>query len=139
LRFVDANVFVHAYLVPRRTLSHSEARLKVAAKRIVTKISEGEEVVTSSVHIAEVANLVEDNMEWTDSLMLEKALCVSENIRIEPVTRAQILSAIALLDEKPVGLVDAIARVIMSEVGVTEIYSFDGHFDLFDGVRRLAQ
>jgi len=120
-------------------LSASETGLKEAAKRIVTRISEGEQVVTSSVHFAEVANIVEENMERNDSIMLEKALCFSENIRIEPVARAQMMSALTLLDEKPIGFVDAIARVIMSEVGVREIYSFDRHFDLFDGVRRLTK
>ena len=55
MRFVDASVFLHAYMIPRRTLPPDIETLKRRARGIVKRISEGEEVATSLVHISEVS------------------------------------------------------------------------------------
>jgi hypothetical protein len=41
LRFVDASVFVYAFLKPRRELTPREAETKERAKNIVRRINEG--------------------------------------------------------------------------------------------------
>ena len=46
-RFMDASVFVHAYLKPKRPLKPQEVGVKEVAKRIVTRINGGERVLTS--------------------------------------------------------------------------------------------
>jgi len=62
IRFVDASVFVHAYLKPRRELRPHEILIKKRARTIVSRINQGEPVLVSTVHFAEVANLLEDWM-----------------------------------------------------------------------------
>ena len=51
VRFVDANVFLYAYLKPKRKLKRHEAEIKKHAKNIVYKINKGEEVILSLIHI----------------------------------------------------------------------------------------
>jgi predicted nucleic acid-binding protein len=49
MRFVDSNVFLHAFLRPRRELSEEERRVKEVAKEIVRGIEGGEGVAMSTV------------------------------------------------------------------------------------------
>ena len=53
VKFIDASVFVHAYLKPKRTLKPHEAAMKEAAKQIVTRVNGGEGVVISVVNLGE--------------------------------------------------------------------------------------
>ena len=49
IRFVDASVFVHAYLKPRRELRPHEILIKKRARTIVSRINQGEPVLVSTV------------------------------------------------------------------------------------------
>ncbi|OLD77771.1 hypothetical protein AUF62_03920 [archaeon 13_1_20CM_52_20] len=62
-----------------------------------------------------------------------------DNVRLLPVTRSDILDALALAAETEVGTTDALAVVLMEREGTTDVYSFDRDFDQFDGLRRVAQ
>jgi len=66
--FVDASVFVYAFLKPRRRLQPHEASVKDAAENIVLRINEGEEVATSVVHFSEVCNVLEDYLPLEEAL-----------------------------------------------------------------------
>ncbi len=60
MRFVDASVFLYAFLKPRRPLPKHLAEAKESAKKIVERIDRGlEEVVTTVVHLSEVASIIE--------------------------------------------------------------------------------
>ncbi len=138
-RFVDASVFVHAYLKPRRELRPRESQIKRHARAIVTRINEGEPVVTSTVHFAEIANLLEDWMVLSEAQEVLLGLATIDNVRILSVTRNDLLDALALATSEPVGTTDALAVVLMGREGARDIYSFDRDYDRFDGIRRLAQ
>jgi predicted nucleic acid-binding protein len=137
LRFIDANVFVHAYLRHRRPLKPGEEKVKAAAKRIVTRVNEGERVLTTVVHVGEVANLVEDYLPLPEALSLERALCLRENMELAPVTRPDYIAALDLAQEHKISLNDAVAYVAMRRRDVVEVYSFDHDFDRLRQVRRL--
>ena len=137
-RFIDASVFVHAYLRPRRALRPDEERIKKRARAIVTRLGRGEPVVLSVVHFCEVANLLEDWMPLGEAAAIQLGLATTENIRILPVTRNDLLGALALAAEAEVGSTDALAVVLMRQEGATEVYSFDRDFDRFDGIHRVA-
>jgi len=62
LRFVDASVFVYAFLKPRRAHAPHELEAKEAAKRIVRRINEGEKVVLTVAQLVEIANVPEKRM-----------------------------------------------------------------------------
>lgn len=137
-RFVDASVFVHAYLRPKRDLQPHERRIKARARAIVTRINEGELVVTSVVHLAEIANVLEDWMRLDDARAIQTSLCVRENIDIIPVSRGDWLEALGLGLEAELGTSDALAVVLMRGQGILEVYSFDQDFDRSDGIRRIS-
>jgi len=138
LRFVDASVFVHAFLKPRRELRAHEIKIKESAKEIVRRINDGEEVGITVVQMAEIANLLESYLPLSDALRVEEFLLLSGNVRVFDVTRRDCLKALKISREKNVGLCDAIAYVMMMKNNVNEIYSFDGDFDRLD-VRRVTE
>ncbi|MFQ6123549.1 MAG: hypothetical protein ACE5R6_02950 [Candidatus Heimdallarchaeota archaeon] len=59
MKFVDASVFVYAYLKPTKTLPNKLKRMKSNVKAIVARINAGESTVTSVAHLSEVANILE--------------------------------------------------------------------------------
>ena len=59
MRFVDASVFVHAFIKPKRELKPHEVKIREAAKVIVKKINEGEKVGLTVIQLAEIANIRE--------------------------------------------------------------------------------
>jgi len=69
-RFLDSTVFLHGYLKPRREITPLEEQTKKAAIQILTRIEQGEEVITSAVHISEVINVVESRLELNRALEL---------------------------------------------------------------------
>ena len=139
MRFVDSNVFIHAFLKPRRALSESEKKLKEDAKRVVARVNAGEKVMTSVVHIAEIANILEDNLESGTSLEIMKSLVMNENLEIDAVSREDCLSAIGEMEDTGVGLNDSIAHAVMRKNGLLEVYSFDKDFDSFEDLKRLTK
>lgn len=138
MKFVDSNVFVYAFLRPKRTLTREEVRLKADAKSIVKRINDGEKVVTSVVHLAEVANILEDNLPTEECARIERALVMNENMDVLPVTRGDCLAAIGLAEETVAGMNDSLAHVIMNRERIAEIYSFDRDFDAFHDVKRVT-
>jgi len=138
-RFVDASVFVHAYLRPRRELKAHERQIKARAREIVTRINEGEGVVTSVVHVAEVANLLEEWLPLADGREVLRGLCTRETVEIVEADRRDLLEALAVGAETGVGTTDALAAVLMRAHGVREVYSFDADFDRVQDIRRVSQ
>lgn len=138
-RFVDASVFVHAYLKPTRTLRAHEQKLKADARRIVTRIQGGEVVTTSAVQVAEIANLLEAWIPLADARAIVRELCTRDTLEILPTDRGDLLDAVAVAEDADVGTSDAIAAVLMRGLGLTEIYSFDRDFDRIGGLRRVSE
>lgn len=139
LAYVDANVFVYAFLKPKRKLQSHEVTIKEAAKRIVTRISAGEEVVTSVVHFSEVCNVLDDHLPFEEALALEKGLLLRENIRILEATQNDYLNGVSISEQHHIGINDSLAYVIMKKLEVVRLYSFDKHFDYFSDVERLTE
>jgi len=137
LRFVDASVFVHAFLKPKRELKTHEMKIKESAKKIVKRINDGEEVGVTVVQVSEIANLLESYLPLNEALRVEKFLLLAGNVKVFDVTKRDCLKALKNVKEKNVGLCDAIAYVIMMKNGVNEIYSFDSDFDKLN-VRRVT-
>ena len=102
-RFVDASVFVHAYLRPRRELKPHERRIKAQARTIVARVNEGEAVVTSAVHFSEVANILEAWMRFDAAQAVQRGLCARETVEILSVARGDLLEALSTGSEVGVG------------------------------------
>jgi predicted nucleic acid-binding protein len=137
--FVDANVFVYAFLKPKRKLQPHEQKIKEAAKKIVTRINEGEETVTSVVHFSEICNVLEDHLPIQEACTLEKGLLLLENIAVQEVSEEHYLKALAIAEELQIGANDALAYVLMKEEGINRIYSFDKDFNEFKDIRTITE
>ena len=137
--FVDANVFVYAFLKPKRKLQPHEESLKDAAKKIVTRLNEGEEAVTSVVHFSELCNVLEDYLPIEEALTLERDLLFLDNISVTEVSEEDYLKALAIAEDQKIGANDALAYVLMKEAGLQRIYSFDKDFDEFKDIHRITQ
>jgi hypothetical protein len=137
LRFVDASVFVHAFIKPRRELKPHEIEIKESAKKIVKRINEGEEVGITVVQVAEIANILESYLPLEDALKVEEFLLLAGNVKVYDVTKKDCMKALKIASDKNVGLSDAIAYVLMDEE-VEEIYSFDSDFDRLK-VKRVVE
>ncbi len=137
-RYVDASVFVHAYIRPRRELRAHERGIKAHARAIVARINEGEDVVTSTVQVAEIANVLENWMSLGDAEAVQQGLCTLDSLSILPTTRADLLEALALGSEFALGTSDALAVVFMKRGGLREVYSFDRDFDRLPDISRVS-
>jgi len=137
MRFVDASLFLYAYLKPRKAVPDEVAEMKKNAKVIVKRINSGERVATSLTHVSEVANILEASMPIHESHMVMRDLIHSPTIAILEPSRENYVDAVEVAEEVSVGLNDGVAYVLMKENGIEEIYSFDRHFDRFEDVRRV--
>ena len=137
--YVDANVFIYAFLKTKRTLQPHEVKIKDAAKKIVSRINEGEKVVTSIVHFSEVCNILDDYLPNEEALLVEKGLLFRENILICEVSKDDYLKAISVTEDHNVGVNDALAYVLMKKRAIQTIYSFDKDFDTFADIRRTIE
>ncbi|KXB00465.1 hypothetical protein AKJ41_04070 [candidate division MSBL1 archaeon SCGC-AAA259O05] len=137
MRFVDASVFVHAYLKPKRELEPHEKEIKEGARKIIQRIEEGEEVSTSVVHLSETANILEGFFPLEKALSLESSILTKDNIRVMNVSRKDYLNAMGRALEEEKGLNDLLAYVLMKKEDQSEIYSFDGDFDEIEGIERI--
>ncbi len=137
--FIDANVFVYAFLKTKRQLQPSEESIKEAARKIVTRVSDGEEVLTSVVHFSEVCNILEDFMPIDEALEIELNLLFQDNISIREVSAEDYLKALTIAKDSKIGANDALAYVIMKEEKSGRIYSFDQDFRVFKDIVRVTE
>jgi predicted nucleic acid-binding protein len=134
--YVDTNVFVYAFLKLRRKLHPHEENIKDAAKKIVSRINEGEQVVTSVIHFSEVCNILEDHLSFEEALLIERGLLFRENILIHEVSAEDYVKALSINQDHQIGINDALAYVLMKETGLHKIYSFDKDFNVFKDIER---
>ena len=137
-RFIDASVFIYAYLKPKKTLGPELLKLKENAQSIVKRINEGEHAITSLIHISEIANILEARMPLRNSLEVLTDLMTIENLEILQPTLELYHSAIEETKTANIGVNDALAYFLMKEKEITEIYSFDLDFDQMKDITRLT-
>lgn len=140
MRFLDANIFVYAYYRPRRNLLPKEKAMKRHAKEIVEGLSHGkEEVLTTVVHVSEMANILKHGLPLGRLNRILMALLMMDNVRIHGVTPEGHFAACELADEIDLEPNDALAIDVMRINNVKEIYSFDEDFDKVEGIARLPK
>lgn len=137
MRFLDANVFIYAYYKPKHELTEKQKEMKEKAKEIIKRINDGEEVITTVVHISEISNILKRALSIEDLYSLLIGLFSLDNVRIVDVTESDYLSAIELMRELKLDPNDCLAVVTMQREGIREIYTFDRGFDRVSGIRRV--
>lgn len=126
VRFIDSNVFVYAILKPKKNVEEKISEMKEKAKEILLRINKGEEkVLTTTIHISEIANVIESTSNLTTSIEVVENILNNDNVRIEDVTVKDYSIAVKIAKEKKVSINDALAYVIMRNNKINEIYTFD--------------
>lgn len=128
MRFIDTNVFIYAVLKPRTALPDAVLRKKTSAKDIFLRVNAGEPVTTTTVHLSEVANVLEDAAGISFACDLLSAIFLKPTINVEPVSADDYRESIRLAQKSAVSINDALAVIIMERQGIDEIYTFDRHF-----------
>jgi predicted nucleic acid-binding protein len=137
MRFIDANIFGHAYMKPRRELTPAEAQMKESAKQIISSLEKGEEMASTTVHISEVLNILEDNLGVKQSMAFLAWIIAAKNLTAFPVGIMEYESALNITRESLIGLNDSLAVHIMRREGIGEIYSMDRHFEGLKNIVRM--
>ena len=132
MRFVDANVFVYAILSPKKTISEHIIKKKDAARLIFLRINDGEKVTTSTVHLSEVANILEDVAGTGFAADFLATIFSKPSITTEPVTPEIYHESVHRAKYHQISVNDALAFILMERNGIDEIYTFDRHFNQLD-------
>jgi uncharacterized protein len=138
MRFLDANVFIYAFYKPKKQLTPKELQMKQQAKRILRDVSEGkEEVLTTVVHISEVVNILKHRMPLDQLTALIRGLFMLDNVKILGVGSDGYFAANELGEDLKLEANVALAVDVMKINGISEIYSFDEHFENIKEIVRL--
>ena len=138
MRFIDANVFIYAVVKPKRRAPKDIVDIKSRTKAIMERVDGGEPVLTSVVHLSEVANVLEGYLRPGDLNEYFNSILYKENITVCAVDRELYRLSNESFLIYGVGLNDAVASILMKREGINEIYSYDAHFDKIDWVKRLT-
>ena len=137
MRFIDASVFLYAFLKPKKSVPKDILELKENARRILLRIEKGEKVATTVIHLSEVANILESYTSKTKSIEYIKAILSKPSIHVYDVSVASYSEAVLKAEEYMIGVNDALALVYMEKLGLSEIYSFNSDFDKIKWVKRI--
>jgi hypothetical protein len=132
MRFIDASVFIYAILKPKIALPEAVLRKKTAAKDIFLRVNAGEPVTTTTVHLSEVANVLEDAAGISFAGDFLSAVLLKPTISVEAVSVDDYRESIMLAKKSAISINDALAIIIMEQQGIDEIYTFDRHFNHTD-------
>lgn len=91
----------------------------------------------TTAHISEVINIIETGLSLEKSLGFLAWVITKDNIQVYPVAIEQYEKAMPIAEENKISVNDALAYAIMQIHGLTEIYSFDRHFNQLRGIIRL--
>ena len=119
----------YALLKPKRELNEKERRIKEASREIFERVNSGEEVVTTVVHLSEVANVLEDAANLSFAISFIKDILLRKNVIVEKVGAKDYIEGVLLAEEKRISINDALAYILMSRKEIDKIYTFDKHFE----------
>lgn len=145
MRFLDANVIIHALAEEKRELPPKTKEMKENAKKILERLIEGkEEVYITTIQISEILNILEDLADNINhiEINIEILTFLIENpmIKVVEVTLQDMQEAQTIMKkykENRLGFNDAIAYISMKKTKSTEIYTFDKHFKILPGIKPI--
>lgn len=135
MKFLDSNVVIYAYFIPRRELKPHEIELKEKSRRIIELIDTGERVTISVVNLSEIANVLKTCFSPQDLAELLVSFYTKENITIVGVSQYDYLAAINTSKMTGSGINDCLAAFLMKKLKIKEVYTFDEDFKRFDWVK----
>ena len=130
MRFIETNVFIYVLT------AHPE--FGAVAKRILSRVENGEESVTSSLVIAEVCAWLQYHSMKSDVKTFLKALESYPSLRKIDTTYVDLLTAQQLeAKHSHLEFFDRVYLAQMARLSIDEIYSNDKGFDKIRGIKRI--
>ena len=129
IRFIDASAILYAVIEPQKPLSEQVMEIKSNTKNILKRINEGEQVITSVVHLSEVSNILEARKSFSEVAKFITDFMMKDSIQILDAVADDYRTAAILAKRYEVGVNDTLAKLLMDRNDIDEIYSFDKHFD----------
>ena len=139
MKFLDCNVVIYAFFLPKRQLSPEEQLLKEKRKKIIEKIDHGEQIALSVVHLSEIANVLRTCFFPQDLTALFEGFYTKETISILDVNQQEYLEAVHLSRSLNGKINDCLAAVLMKKMKMTEIYTFDRDFEKFSWMKMVQK
>ena len=139
MRFIDASTFIYAFLKPKRPIPSKIIEMKKHAQDILERVNEGENVITSVVHVSEVANILEARVQLSECRRIISDIADKRSIEVVDVNKKLYATSIQTAEMRDISINDALAFVIMQERSIKEIYSFDKHFDNIPEITRVPE
>ncbi len=133
MQFVDANIFL-------RFLTRDDPVKAERVKELLERAERGEvALLTSESVIAELVFVLFSprlyNLSRDRICALLTPIVLLKGLKLPQ--RAVFVRALDLYATTPMDFVDALAIAQMEAGQVTEVYSYDEHFDLVSGIRRI--
>jgi len=131
MRFVDTNVFL-------RFLVNDIPKLADACEALFRKAVAGKETLyTTDLVIAEIVWVLESYYELSRSDVRAKVEKILNTQGLTCDNQEAIVHALALYEEKEIDYIDAYNACILRMKGISEIYSYDKHYDRLIWLLRL--
>lgn len=139
MKFLDANVIIYDSLKLERKLDDRTLEIKDSAHNIIEKTKSGEEVVTTVVHISEASNILQNLLPLEEAQKIVSDILECDFIKIEDVNKDKYIESVEIAKQNKIKINDGLAVVVMKNSGISEIYSFDEHFDKIEGIKRVEK
>jgi hypothetical protein len=132
MKYIDANVFIYAYFKPKKEygeLSPKVRWMKTESKKIIEKLNnEEEKFCISLIQLSEVVNKLKIAMTWEDLRKLLLGLTSINSLEIIEVSKLLYINSVDKITQYNMDSNDISAYLIMKDKGITEIYTFDSHY-----------
>ena len=131
MRFVDTNIFL-------RFLTNDDPVRADACEELFTRAVAGKEkLFTSELVIAEIVWVLESYYELDKKEIRLKIEKILNTKNLYCPNKEVILHALAAYDEKNIDYIDAYNAFLIKLAGITELYSYDKHYDRLPWLKRL--
>jgi len=131
MRFVDTNIFL-------RFLTNDDPVRADACEELFTRAVTGKEkLFTSELVIAEIVWVLESYYELDKNEIRVKIEKILNTKNLYCPNKEVILHALAAYDEKNIDYIDAYNAFLIKLAGITELYSYDKHYDRLPWLKRL--
>ncbi len=129
--FIDTNIFL-------RYLTKDDPVQFPRCRNLFKKAQDGEVLlVTSTLVIAEMIWTLASYYRVSKEQIIEKVSIIIGSDAVQIPDKDLVAEALLLYGRKNVDYIDAYNSVLMRQLGLKEIYSYDKDFDKLETVRRL--
>lgn len=133
VQFIDANVFLRFLTRDDPVKAERVKTLLERAQRGEVALFTSESVIAELVFVLASPKLYKLSRDQVRTLLLPIVSLKGLNLP----GRKAVLQALDLYAASSLDFVDALAAAQMESHQITEIYSYDEHFDLVEGIKRL--